>query len=291
MFSWNPITDWQLMTQYDFMRYALAAAAIAAVVCAVVGYFVVLRGITFAADGLTHMGFAGASGAVLLGVTPIAGLLTLATVAAVGIGVLEQRLRGRDVVVGMILIGALGLGVLFLSLSSGYSNEAYALLFGDILALTAGDVLILAAAAAVAVVAIVVLYRPLLLATLDPEIAEARGLHVTWLGVGLLLIVAVAATAATQVVGALLAIALIVAPAASAHQLTDRPGHAVALAVALGLIAVWLGLALGYWLPLPVSFFITSLLTLTYAIARALASVRRARGARRAPARLRRGAG
>lgn len=280
MFSWNPITDWQLLTNHAFMRSALVAGTIAAVVCAVVGYFVVLRGLTFAADGLTHIGFAGASGAVLIGIAPIAGLLTLTTAAAVGMGALEQRLRGRDVVIGMILVGALGLGVLFLSLSSGYSNAAYALLFGNILALSGGDIAVLAAAAGIALTAIIALYRPLLLATLDAEIAEARGVHVTRLGTGFLLIVAVAATASTQVIGALLAVALIVGPAASAQQLTDRPARAIVLAIAFALLVVWLGLGLGFWLPLPVSFFITSLVAFIYGVTRALASLRRARGVR-----------
>jgi zinc/manganese transport system permease protein len=279
-FSWNPLTDWQLLTSQAFMRNALLAGTIAAVVGAVVGHFVVLRGLTFAADGLTHVGFAGASGAVLVGVTPVAGLLALTMGAAVGIAALEQRLRGRDVVIGMILIGALGLGVLFLSLSSGYSNQAYALLFGDILALGTRELLVLGGAGVIALVAVGVLYRPLLLATLDPEVAESRGVRVRALGTAFLLIVALAATAATQVIGALLAVALIVGPAASAQQLTQRPARVVTIAVVLGVVIVWTGLALGYWLPFPVSFFITALVGLAYGVTRAVADMRERRSTR-----------
>ncbi|MBV8528169.1 MAG: metal ABC transporter permease [Candidatus Dormibacteraeota bacterium] len=271
-FSWNPVTDWQALTSQEFMRNALLAGTVAAVLCSVVGTFVVLRGLTFAADALTHVGFAGASGAVLFGFPPVAGLLTLTLVVAAAIGALEERLRGRDVVIGMILVGALGLGVLLLRLSAGYSNETYALLFGDILALSARDLVILGAAAGVALTATIAVFRPLLFATIDEEVAESRGIPVRALSIGFMLIVGVAATAATQVVGALLAVALIVAPAAAAQRLTDRPGAAVALAIVLGLAVTWAGLVLGYWLPYPVSFFITSLAAVVYALCRVISS-------------------
>ncbi|HEX6537775.1 MAG TPA: metal ABC transporter permease [Candidatus Dormibacteraeota bacterium] len=269
-FSWNPVTDWQALTSQSFMRNALIAGTIAAVLCSVVGSFVVLRGLTFAADALTHVGFAGASGAVLFGAPPVAGLLTLTLVAGTGIGVLQERLRGRDVVIGMILVGALGLGVLLLRLSSGYANQTYALLFGDILALSTRDVVVLGCAAALAVAGTVAIFRPLLFASLDEEVAESRGVPVRVLAVAFMLILAVAASAATQVIGALLAVALIVAPAASAQRLTHRPVRAVAIAVALGLAIVWVGLAIGYWLPYPASFFVTSMAAITYGVSRAL---------------------
>ena len=271
-FSWNPVADWQALTSQSFMRSALIAGTIAAVLCSVVGSFVVLRGLTFAADALTHVGFAGASGAVLVGLPPVAGLLTLTLLVGSGIGVLQEQLRGRDVVIGMILVGALGLGVLLLRLSSGYANETYALLFGDILALSSRDLVVLAIAAAVAVVGTVAVFRPLLFASLDEEVAQSRGVPVRVLSVAFMLILAIAASAATQVIGALLAVALIVAPAASAQRLTDRPGRAVALAVALGLGIVWAGLTIAYWLPYPASFFITSLAAATYAVSRAVST-------------------
>ncbi|MBV8195384.1 MAG: metal ABC transporter permease [Candidatus Dormibacteraeota bacterium] len=269
-FSWNPITDLQGLLGQAFMRDALLAGTIAAVICSIVGYFVVLRGLTFAADAITHMGFAGASGAVLVGAPAIAGLLTFTTATAVGIGALEERLRGRGVVIGMVLVGALGLGVLFLRLSSGYSNETYALLFGDILALSARDLTVLAVAGGIALIATAVIFRPLLFASLDGEMAESRGVPVRAIAIAFMLVLAVATAAATQVIGALLAVSLIVAPAASAHRLTRRPGATVALAVALALLVTWAGLALGYWLPVPVSFFITSLAALTYGVTRAV---------------------
>ena len=272
-FSWNPVVDWQELTRDAFMREALLAGTIAALVCGVVGYFVVLRGLTFAADALTHMGFAGASGAVLAGLSPIAGLMTMTAATAVGIGALEQRLRERDVVIGMILVEALGLGVLFLRLSSGYSNQTYALLFGGILALSSHDLVVLGAAGVAALAATVTIFRPLLFASLDDEVAEARGVPVRRLAVAFMLVLAIAAAAATQVIGALLAVALIVAPAASAQRLTSRPGVAVLLSVSLALLVTWLGIAIAFWEPYPVSFFITSLCAVTYGIARGVAGV------------------
>lgn len=269
-FSWNPVTDWQELTSHAFMRDALVAGTIAAVVCGVVGWFVVLRGLTFAADALTHVGFAGASGAVLLGLSPVVGLLGLTGVIAVGIGAMQQRLRGRDVVTGMILVEALGLGVLFLRLSSGYSNQTYALLFGNILALSVNDVLVLLGACVVAVIAVAAIYRPLLFASLDEEVAHARGVPVRRLAIGFVVIVALAATAATQVVGALLALALIVAPAASAQRVTHRAAWSIALSVVLALLVTWLGIAIAFWQPYPVSFFITALAAATWGVTRAV---------------------
>jgi zinc/manganese transport system permease protein len=273
-FSWNPVADWQALTAHAFMRDALLAGTLAAVVCGVVGWFVVLRGLTFAADALTHIGFAGASGAVLLGLSPVAGLLALTTASAVGIGALQRRLRGRDVVTGMILVEALGLGVLFLRLSSGYSNQTYALLFGDILALSVRDLLVLLVAGGVALLATAAIFRPLLFASLDEEVAESRGVPVRRLAIGFIVIVAVAVAAATQVIGALLAVILIVAPAASAQRLTDRPAIGIAVSVAIALLVTWLGIAIAFWLPYPVSFFITSLAAIAWGAVRALTARR-----------------
>ncbi|HET9052275.1 MAG TPA: metal ABC transporter permease [Candidatus Dormibacteraeota bacterium] len=283
-FSWNPAVDWQELTRYAFMREALAAGTIAAVVCGLVGYFVVLRGLTFATDALTHVGFAGASGAVLVGISPIAGLLAFTTVTALGMGALDERMRGRDVVTGMILVEALGLGILFLRLSSGSSNEAYALLFGDILALTTGNLVVLAAAGAAALAATAAVFRPLLFASLDDEVAASRGVPVRALATAFLLILAVAVVTAAQTVGALLAVALVVGPAASAHRLTTRPIAGVAVSVGLALAVSWLGLCLAFWLPYPASFFVTSLCAVQYAAVHVATSLPGRRAFVRAPA-------
>jgi zinc/manganese transport system permease protein len=273
-FSWNPVDDWHQLVQYEFMRHALVAGGISAVLCGAVGYFVVLRGLSFATDTLTHVGFAGASGAVVIGLSPVVGLLGLTAAMAAALGALEERLRGRDVVIGMILVLSLGLGLLFLRLYSGYSNETYALLFGAILALSVRDVVIVATGAAVGLVALALLFRPLLFASVDDELAQARGVPVRAVSIGFLLVLAVAVSAANQVIGALLAVALLIAPAATAQRLTRRPAAALLLSVGIALAVTWAGLAIAYWQPYPVSFFITSLATLAYLATRLLTAER-----------------
>ncbi|HEX3605983.1 MAG TPA: metal ABC transporter permease [Candidatus Dormibacteraeota bacterium] len=254
------------------MRHALLAGGIAAVLCGAVGVFVVLRGLSFGADTLTHVGFAGASGAVVVGLNPVVGLLGLTALMAVALGALEERLRGRDVVIGMILVLTLGMGLLFLRLYSGYSNETYALLFGAILALSTRDVVVVAVGALIALAALTAMFRPLLFASLDDELAEARGVSVRGVAIAFLLVLAIAVAAATQVIGALLAVALLIAPAATAQRLTGRPGLSVLLSVVIALAVTWGGLALAFWLPYPASFFITSLSTLGYLGVRLLTS-------------------
>jgi len=269
-FSWNPVDDWQQLVQFEFMRHALLAGGIAAILCGAVGYFVVLRGLSFATDTLTHVGFAGASGAVVIGVSPVLGLLGLTATMAVALGALEQRLRGRDVVIGMILVLSLGLGLLFLRLYRGYSNETYALLFGGILALGVRDIVVVAIGAVIALAALAWLFRPLLFASLDDELAQARGVPVRIVSVAFMLVLAVAVSAANQVIGALLAVALLIAPAATAQRLTRRPAATLLLSVGIALAVTWTGLAIAYWQPYPVSFFITALSSLAYLSARRL---------------------
>jgi zinc/manganese transport system permease protein len=271
-FSWNLLGDWQQLTHYEFMRHALVAGGVAAALCGVVGYFVVLRGLSFATDTLTHVGFAGASGAAVLGLSPVAGLLALTAAMAAALGGLERRLRGRDVVIGMVLVLALGLGILFLRLYRGYANETYALLFGDVLALSLRDVVVIAAGAAVALTALTAIYRPLLFTSLDEGLAQARGLPVRAIAVGYLLVLAVTVSAATQVIGALLAVALLIAPAAIAHRLTTRPVVTVPLSALIAVAATWAGLAVAFWQPYPVSFLITAITSLGYLGVRALTS-------------------
>jgi zinc/manganese transport system permease protein len=269
-FTWNLVDDWQQLVHEQFMRHALIAGGVAAVLCGAVGCFVVLRGLSFATDTLTHAGFAGASGAVVIGLSPVVGLLGFTALMAVALGTLEERLRGRDVVIGMVLVLTLGLGLLFLRLYSGYSNETYALLFGAILALSTRDVVVVAVGAAAALLALLSVFRPLLFASIDDQLAEARGVPVRAVATAFLLILSVAVAAATQVIGALLAVALLIAPAATAQRLTGRPVMSLVLSAGIALAVTWGGLALAFWQPYPVSFFITSLSTAGYLVVRLL---------------------
>jgi zinc/manganese transport system permease protein len=272
--SWNLVEDVQTQLQYAFMQNAYLAGAIVAIVAGVVGYFVVLRGLSFAGHALSHIGFAGATGAVVLSVNPIFGLLAFTIGSAVGMGILGKRIHGRDVAIGIVLAWTLGLGVLFLSLYTGYATEAYALLFGEILGISLGDVLVTLVAGVITLVAIGILYRPLLFASFDDEVAEARGVPVRFLAIAFMVILALAVSEAVQVVGVLLIFALLVTPAAIAERLTARPGRAIAIAVGLALTFTWAGLFIAYYLPYPVSFFITTLAFGSYVLVRLFFAVR-----------------
>ena len=259
MFSWNLFADLQQVFTYDFMRNAFEAGTIVAVLAGAVGYFVVIRRTSFAAHALSHAGFAGAAGAVVLGLNPVVGLLVFTLGAAGVMGSLGQKLRSRDTVIGIVLAWTLGLGVLFLSLYKGYATEAYALLFGEILGISPSDVLVTLCAALVALAGLIVMYRPLLFASIDEEAAEARGVPIHQLSVGFMLTLALAVSAAVQVVGVLLIFSLIVTPAAIAERLSNRPATTIAISVLLALAFTWLGLFVAFYLPYPVSFFITTL--------------------------------
>jgi zinc/manganese transport system permease protein len=263
-FSWNLIEDINNQLQYAFMVHAYAAGIIVAIVAGVVGYFVVLRSLSFAAHALSHIGFAGATGAVVLGVSPIFGLLVFTIGGAVSMGTLGKRLHGRDVAIGTVLAWTLGLGVLFLSLYTGYATEAYALLFGEILGISQRDVLITLISGVITLAAVAILYRPLLLASVDAEVAEARGLPVQFLSIAFMVVLAVAVSVAVQVVGILLIFALLVTPAAITEHLTARPGRALTLSVLLALLFTLIGLFVSFYIPYPVSFFITTFAFVTY---------------------------
>ena len=266
--TWNVLADIAAIFQYQFMVNAYMAGTVVAVVAGAIGYFVVLRGSAFAAHALSHIGFAGATGAVVLGINPVFGLLAFTMGSGTAIGALGNRLRSRDVTIGIVLAWTLGLGVLFISLYTGYAQEAYALLFGEILGISVSEVLITSAVAALALAALVAMYRPLLYSSVDQDLARAKGVPTLALSVGFMAVLALAVTDAVQVVGVLLIFALIVTPAAIAVRFTSRPSFAIATGVALALAFTWLGLAISYYSPHPVSFFITTLAFVTYVAVR-----------------------
>lgn len=288
-FSWNLFDDLASLFHYDFMVHAFQAGTIVAVVAGAIGYFVVLRASAFAAHALSHIGFAGATGAVVLGISPVFGLLAFTLASGVTIGALGNRLHGRDVTIGIVLAWTLGLGVLFISLYRGYATEAYALLFGEILGISATDVAITAVAGVVTVVALVAVYRPLLFSSVDEDLASAKGVPVTALSIVFMAILAVAVTEAVQVVGVLLIFALIVTPAAIAVRFTSRPMVAIVTGISLALAFTWAGLTIAYYSPHPVSFFITSLAFGTYVAVRLSEPIRRGVSSRSAAASTTRG--
>jgi zinc/manganese transport system permease protein len=252
------------MFEYDFMRTAFLAGGVVAVVAGAVGFFLVLRNLTFAGHALSHVGFAGATGAVLVGVDALWGLLAFTVAAALAMGLLGERLRNRDVAVGIVLSLALGLGVLFLYLYTTSAAEATAILFGNLLGVSLATLWSLCGLSLATLAALGALSRPLLFATVAPELAEAKGVSLRLVSMLFLAIVAVAVAEAAQVVGVLLVFALMVGPAAAAQRLSPRLGRGVALAVLLALGETWGGIALAYASDWPTTFWIVMLSSLVY---------------------------
>ena len=253
---------------YDFVQNAIAAGIVIAIVAGVVSRFVVARNMAFAVHALAELGFTGATGAILVGASAVVGLLAGTTITAVFIGLLGVRVRERDAVVGVVMAFGLGLGVLFLSLYPRYATEAFAILFGTITGVSRGDVLLLIGIGVVTLLALGVIYRPLTFATVDPEVAEARGVPVGPLAIAFLLIMAAAVAEAVQVVGVLLILTLLITPGATAERLTARPGRATVYSVGLALFCILGGIFLSLVSNVPVSVFVTSLSFACYLLAR-----------------------
>lgn len=249
---------------YDFMRTAFAASGIVAVLAGIVGVFLVGRGQTFAGHALSHVGFAGATAASLLGVAPIWGMILFTLAAGVGMGALGERLSGRDVAIGVILALSLGFGLLFLHFYTAFATQATALLFGNVLAVRGDTVLLLAALAIVSLAGLAFISRPLLFATLQPELADAKGVPVRAVGIAFMGVVALTVSASVQIVGVLLVFALMVGPAAAAERLTTTLRSALIVAAGLALIEAWTGIVVAFYTDWPTSFCISALSALVY---------------------------
>jgi len=283
-FSPDLVGDVQEMLRYPFMVHAFEAGALIALVAGFVGYLVVLRRSAFAAHALAHTGFAGGAGAVLFGVNPVFGLLLFTGASGTGMALLGRRASERDMEIGTVLAFMLGLGLLFINLyRGGVATATYSLLFGEILGISADAVVFTFEAFVVVVALAVVVYRPLLFSALDEDVAEAKGMPILGLNLVFLLLVAVAVSMAVQVVGVLLIFALMVTPAAIAVRVSKVPTHAIAIAVGVAVGATWLGLFVAWYLPYPVSFFITTFGFALYLLVRGTQSIARrlaVRGAR-----------
>ncbi len=270
------------MLSQEFMRNALLAGSFVALACGVSGWFVVLRGQVFAGDALSHVAFPGALAAAAAGLDQRIGLLIATVLAGAGIALLGRgalTVRGGrsagaapadDTAIGIVFTFILGLGLFFLTrfgLSSGGASgiQAARTLFGSIFGLGAGEARLTAAVALAVTLAMLVLARPLLFATVSPEVAGARGVPTRLLGVAFLVALAVVVAEATQALGALLLLGLLAAPAAAAHRIARGPAAGIALAGAFALMSVWGGLALAYALPtLPPSSAIVAIAAAIY---------------------------
>jgi zinc/manganese transport system permease protein len=258
------------MLSHPFMQHAFVAGTAIAAAAGLVGYFVVLRSQVFSSDALSHAAFAGALGALALGVDLRLGLFGVTAAVALGMGVLGRRGRADDVVIGSVFTWVLGLGVLFASLftasgSAANGSATVNVLFGSILGLSSGQAALATIIGILACAAVLAIGRPLLFASVDEAVAAARGVPVRILGVGFLVLLAVTAAETTQAVGALLLIGLVAAPAGAAQRLTDRPWRGLALSCALAVFAVWAGLTISYLHgSVPPSFAIMAVATGVY---------------------------
>ena len=254
-----------------FMASTWVVATIVAAVAGVVGFFVVLRGAAFVADAVPQGAFAGAAGASLLGINTLIGLAVASLAGALTIGWLGRRGR-RDVATALALVVMLGLGALFLSFSTEYAPEIYSLLFGEVLGVSVNEIAPVAVMAAVSIAAIGVLFRPLLLTSVMPELAEARGTRAGRIEVAFLVVVALATSMTLPVVGALLIFSLMIGPPAAARSLFDRPGPALAASVIIAEVVVWASIAAAYHTNWPVGFFVGALGAGCYAAGRGWAA-------------------
>jgi zinc/manganese transport system permease protein len=261
--SWDLVADVRHLFDFPFMVNAMQAGTIVAVLAGLVGWFMVLRRQSFTGHTVAVVGFPGAAGAVLVGVSATYGYFAFAIAAALLIALVPNA-GGRghseeSAVTGTVQAAALATGFLFVNLYGGFLNSAGTLLFGSFLAITAGQVQVLLAVAVAVTGVLVLIGRPLLFASVDPDVAQARGVPVRALSVAFLVLLASAAAEVAQITGTLLVFALLVVPAATAQALTARPAPSIALTVALGVMITWAALFLAYYLAYPIGFFLTTL--------------------------------
>jgi len=275
--SWDLVADIQILLHFHFMQNAYLAGTLVAITAGLMGCFMVLRNQSFAGHSLANVGFAGATGAVLFGIPPVVGLFLAGLLAAVGIQTLNLAAgerRQSDIAVGAVFTASLALGFLFIHLATAYATNVYNVLFGNVLGISDTDVGVIAISTFVLLGVLLFIARPFFFASLDPDVAAASGVPVRLLAFGYLVLLALEVAVAVQVVGVLLIFALLVTPAAIAQYVTTRPALAAALAVALALLFTWMGLAVGYFTPYPVGFFITTFAFGTYAIMRGARFIR-----------------
>jgi zinc/manganese transport system permease protein len=262
-----------------FMVNAWIVASIVAVVGGAIGFFVVLRGAAFVAHAVPQGSFAGAAAASLIGVNVLVGLGVFSLAAALGIGLLGRRGR-HDVATALTLVFMLGLGALFLSFSAEYAPEIFSLLFGEVLGVSANQLVPTIGLAIACLAALALVYRPLLLSSVLPEAGQAKGISPFAIELCFLALVALTTTMTVPVVGTALIFSLMIGPPAAARAFTARPPVALALSVAFALVVAWAAIALSFQTNWPVGFFVGILSAAAYACGRVWVAWRMRAGAR-----------
>jgi zinc/manganese transport system permease protein len=255
--------------RYPFVQDALAAGTIAAVLGAIVGYFVVIRNVGFAAHALSHIGFAGAAGAALLGLSPLDGMLIFTVGSGIFIGAIGDRVHRSDMAIGMVLAMALGLGFLFLSFYTGFAGSVTAILFGQIFGVAPGQIIEMAVLAALGLAALALFARRLLFASTQPRLAEARGLSLTALSVAFMIVLAVSVALASQVVGILLVFTLVIAPGGIALRLCRSFWTGMLTSIGLGVAGTWAGILAACLTNWPPTFCIATIFFVLYLVVEA----------------------
>jgi zinc/manganese transport system permease protein len=254
---------------YEFVQNALIAGTLSAILGAIVGYFVIIRNAGFAAHALAHIGFAGAAGAAILGLSSLEGMLLLTIGSGLFMGAAGDKVHRNDLAIGMVLSMALGLGTLFLSLYSGFAGQAKAILFGNIFGVSGGQIMEMVVLSLASLAGLAVFSRRLLFASTQPRLAEARGLSLPGLSMAFMAVLAVSVTLASQIVGILLVFTLVIAPAGIALRLCRSFWWGIVISVALGVTAVWIGILLDCVTGYPATFWITALFFILYIIVEA----------------------
>ncbi|TPW33985.1 metal ABC transporter permease [Oecophyllibacter saccharovorans] len=261
------------MFAYDFMRYAFLGCLLVALIAAPTGWFLLLRRQAFAAHALPHIGFSGAAAAVWLGVAPLEGMLAATLLAGLFMAWESQtphdtfQLVQRETMTGLVLAASLGVGLWCLHEANGATNRATTLLFGDILGITPRDLEVLGSVGGVCALLLALMWRPLLFASLAPELAAARGVNMRLVTLGFMTLAALASAACSVVAGALLAFSLMIGPAAAALRLELPPIRGILFSLGTALVLSWGGLMLSWWTDAPVAFWISVGAVLLYMIA------------------------
>jgi len=251
---------------YGFVQNALIAGTLSAVLGAIVGYFVVIRNSGFAAHALAHIGFAGAAGAALIGLSPLEGMLLLTVGSGVVMGGAGDKMSRNDTAIGMVLSMSLGLGTLFLSLYSSFAGQAKSILFGEIFGVSQDQIIKMAILSVMSLGALAIFSRRLLFASVQPRLAEGRGLSLSALSMAFMAVLAISVTLASQIVGILLVFTLVIAPAGIALRLCRSFWSGILVSVVLGVIAVWTGILLDCMTGYPATFWITAIFFVIYVL-------------------------
>lgn len=254
---------------YEFVQNALIAGTLAAILGAIVGYFVIIRNAGFAAHALAHIGFAGAAGAAILGLSSLEGMLLLTVGSGLFMGAAGDKLQRRDLAIGMVLSMALGLGTLFLKLYSTYAGQAKTILFGSPFGVSENQIIEMVVLSLFCLAGLAVFSRRLLFASTQPRLAEARGLSLPGLSMAFMAVLAVSVTLASQIVGILLVFTLVIAPAGIALRLCRSFWRGIFISILLGVTAVWIGILLDCVTGYPATFWITTLFFILYLLVEA----------------------